>query len=154
MSAVGEIDKCLIHRAIEDLILITGHCIDRKEFQNLVHCFHPEGKLFRPTSPEPLVGPAAIAESYGKNPPDRLNRHLVSNIRIRIDSTTEAWADSYVTLYSSDDGERASDLFGAPLHRCLIGEFHDHCVRTEVGWRILERRAEFTLNLPVPRNEP
>lgn len=151
--ALSELDRCLIHRAVEDLILITGDSIDRKAFDQLVHCFHPEGRLYRPTTPDPLIGPRAIADSYRNNPPKRLNRHLVSNIRVQIDSATEARADSYVTLYSSEDGDSVGEIFGAPLHRCLVGEFHDLCVKTDAGWRILERRAEFTLNMPVARSE-
>lgn len=144
-------DHCLIHRAVEDLIIATGACIDRKNFQDLHRFFHADARLFRPTSPDPLIGPEAIAESYWKNPENRLNRHLVSNLRLQIDSTTDVRADSYVTLYSTESGELAGETFGAPLHRCLIGEFHDRCVQTDAGWRIIERRAEFIMNMPVTR---
>lgn len=151
--ALSELDRCLIHRAVEDLILMTGDSIDRRAFDQLVHYFHPESRLYRPTMPDPLVGPQAIADSYRNNPSKRLNRHLVSNIRVHIDSATEARVDSYVTLYSSEDGDSICETFGAPLHRCLVGEFHDLCVKSNGGWRILERRAEFTLNMPVARSE-
>lgn len=152
-QALSELDRCLIHRAVEDLILETGRCIDSKDFQGLTHCFHPDGRLYRPTTPDPLVGPAAIAESYGKNPAERFNRHLVSNLRVTIESATEARAVSYVTLYSTEAGEQVAETFGAPVHRLLIGEFHDRCVKTDAGWRILERRAEFTLRMPVGESQ-
>lgn len=144
-----ELDRCLIHRAVEELIIRTGKIIDSKDFQSLDQCFHADARLYRPTTPEPLVGPQAIAASYQQNPAQRLNRHLVSNLSVTIDSATEARAHCYVTLYSSDEGDQVEAVFGAPLHRCLVGEFHDHCVNTDAGWRILERRGSFTLKMPV-----
>lgn len=147
-----ELDHCLIHRAVEDLIIRTGKAIDSKQFQALEHCFHSEGKLYRPTTAEPLVGPEAIAASYAGNPPDRLNRHLVSNLSVIVQSPTEARSHCYVTLYSSEAGDAVTEVFGAPLHRCLVGEFNDVCVKTDAGWRILERRAAFTLNMPLGEN--
>lgn len=42
--ALSELDRCVIHRAVEDLILITGDSIDRKAFDHLAYCFHPESK--------------------------------------------------------------------------------------------------------------
>ncbi|WP_108124218.1 nuclear transport factor 2 family protein [Saccharospirillum mangrovi] len=147
--ALSELDRCLIHRAVEALIIRTGKTIDSKQFQALDQCFHAEGRLYRPTTPEPLIGPAAIAASYEQNPAQRLNRHLVSNLSVDIESANDVRAHCYVTLYSSDDGELVDGVFGAPLHRCLVGEFHDRCVNTDAGWRILERRASFTLKMPV-----
>lgn len=148
-----ELDRCLIHRAVETLIIETGKTIDTKDFQALYQCFHAQAELYRPTTADPLVGPAAIAASYEQNPAKRLNRHLVSNLSVTIESAVEARAHCYVTLYSSDDGDQVDAVFGAPLHRCLVGEFHDRCVKTDAGWRILERRASFTLKMPVGESE-
>lgn len=144
-----ELDRCLIHRAVEDLIIRTGKTIDSKDFASLDQCFHADARLYRPTTPDPLVGPQAIMASYEQNPAQRLNRHLVSNLSVSIDSASQARSHCYVTLYSSDEGDQVEAVFGAPLHRCLVGEFDDTCVKTDAGWRIVERRASFTLKMPV-----
>lgn len=144
-----ELDRCLIQRAVENLIIRTGKTIDNKDFTSLDQCFHTDARLYRPTTPDPLVGPEAISASYAQNPAQRLNRHLVSNLSVDIVSADEARAHCYVTLYSSDQGDQLEAVFGAPLHRCLVGEFQDICVTTAAGWRILERRASFALKMPV-----
>ncbi|MEP4547030.1 MAG: nuclear transport factor 2 family protein [Saccharospirillum sp.] len=144
----------LAEHAIHRLVLDAQHALDTKAFDEFVQLFVPEGRLFRPTTPEPLVGREAILQAYLNNPPNRLNRHLVTNQRVTLLSDTEAHALAYVMLYSSDAGERESDVFGAPVHRSLVGEYHDHCVLTDDGWRLQERRALFVLNQPIASQQP
>lgn len=148
------LDTLLAEHAIHRLVLDAQHAIDSKAFDEFVQLFVPEGRLYRPTTPEPLVGREAILQAYLNNPPNRLNRHLVTNQRVTLLSDTEARALAYVTLYSSEAGERESDVFGAPVHRSLVGEYHDHCVLTDDGWRLKERRALFVLNQPIASQQP
>ena len=148
------LDILLAEHGIHRLVLDAQHALDTKAFDDFVQLFTPEGRLYRPTTPEPLVGRDAIHQAYLNNPPNRLNRHLVTNQRVTLLSDTEAHSLAYVTLYSSEAGERESDVFGAPVHRSLVGEYHDHCVFTDDGWRLKERRALFVLNQPIVSQEP
>ncbi len=150
-AELTELDRCLIHRAIEDLLHTAQHALDEKDYPGFARLFTENGRLYRPTTPDPLVGPEAILASYAQNPANRFNRHLITNLRVEPASANEARAHAYVTLLSTEEGDKVTDTFGTPAHRCLVGEFHDHCIRTEQGWRFLERRAEFTLNLPITR---
>lgn len=144
----------LAEQAIHRLVLDAQNALDTKAFDDFVQLFVPEGRLYRPTTPDPLVGREAILQAYLNNPPNRLNRHLVTNQRVRLLSDTEADSLAYVTLYSSEAGELEPEVFGAPVHRCLVGEYHDRCVLTEDGWRLQERRALFVLNQPIASQQP
>ncbi|WP_127557371.1 nuclear transport factor 2 family protein [Saccharospirillum alexandrii] len=144
----------LAEQAIHRLILDAQQAIDTQQFDDFAALFTHEGRLYRPTTPEPLIGREAIRQAYLNNPPNRLNRHLVTNQRVRLMSETEAHSLAYVTLYSSEAGERKSDVFGAPVHRSLVGEYHDHCVLTDDGWRLQERRALFVLNQSIASQQP
>jgi hypothetical protein len=148
------LNELLAEQAIHRLILDAQHAIDTKQFDDFVALFTLEGRLYRPTTPDPLVGREAIRQAYLKNPPNRLNRHLVTNQRVTLLSNTEAVSLAYVTLYSSEAGELESEVFGAPVHRSLVGEYHDRCVLTDAGWRFQERRALFVLNQPIASQEP
>lgn len=147
------LDTLLAEHAIHRLVLDAQHALDTKAFDEFVQLFVPEGRLYRPTTPEPLVGREAILQAYRSNPSNRLNRHLVTNQRVTLLSETEAHSLAYVTLYSSEAGEREAEVFGAPVHRSLVGEYHDRCVLTDDGWRLQERRAVFVLNQPIASQE-
>ena len=134
------------HSAISQLIIEASHLVDQRDFKAFAALFTADGALYRPTTPEPLVGPAAIALSYSATPTTRINRHLISNLRIACQSATEATSSAYVTLYSSDAAESADPIFGATVQRCLIGAFHDRLVWQDKRWWIQERRAAFALN--------
>ncbi|HET8902614.1 MAG TPA: nuclear transport factor 2 family protein [Saccharospirillum sp.] len=148
------LNNLLAEHAIHRLVLDAQHALDTREFDDFVQLFTPEGRLYRPTTPEPLVGRESIRQAYLKNPPNRLNRHLVTNQLVTLVSETEADSLAYVTLYSSESGELESEVFGAPVHRSLVGEYHDRCVLTDDGWRLQERRALFVLNQPIASQQP
>ena len=147
------LDRLLAEHAIHRLVLDAQHALDTRAFDDFVQLFVPKGRLYRPTTSEPLVGREAILAAYRNNPPNRLNRHLVTNQRVTLRSATEAESLAYVTLYSSEAGELESEVFGAPVHRSLVGEYHDRCVLTDAGWRLQERRALFVLNQPIASQE-
>ncbi|MHA7879597.1 MAG: nuclear transport factor 2 family protein [Saccharospirillum sp.] len=143
-----EHERQAIEQAVSRLIFDLVHYTDTRDYGRFAALFTPDAKLHRPTSTEPLNGREAIAEAYRKTPAERVNRHLVSNLRVQVESANSARATAYVTLYSSDQSERVDEPFGAPVGRCLVGEFHDHAVLTDEGWRLAERRAVFVMHQP------
>jgi len=146
MQPIAEAEYWYQHGAISQLIIEASHLVDQRDFTAFAALFTADGALYRPTTPEPLVGPAAIALSYSATPATRINRHLISNLRIACQSATEATSSAYVTLYSSDAAESADPILGATVQRCLIGAFHDRLVWQEGSWWLQERRAAFALN--------
>lgn len=135
-----------IERACTRLVLDAAAANDRNDFQAFADCFARGGILSRPSG-EPLEGPEAIAASYSTRPASRITRHLVSNIRIDVESSTVACGLSYVVLYAGDSGSKPEGHFGIRAERgALIGEFEDRFALTAEGWRIRKREARFIMH--------
>jgi hypothetical protein len=68
----------------------------------------------------------------------RMSRHVCNNLLLQVIDDDHAEGTVYLTLYRHDgeEGRRVSPLEG-PV---LVGEYRDHFVRTEEGWRFEERR--------------
>ncbi|MFC3851280.1 nuclear transport factor 2 family protein [Salinispirillum marinum] len=149
--AMPEPHRMQTHWALENLIKASVHCVDTRDYLAFGALFALDGRLYRPTSPEPIVGPEAIAKAYAQTPPNRFNRHLVTNVLITNLTADRATVQSYVLLFSTEDAAAVAQPFGAPVARALVGEFADQCMLTPDGWRLHERRAAFTLNMnPMP----
>lgn len=131
---------------IEREIISAQHELDQRQYENFVQYFTEGGKLFRPTSDEPLVGRKSILESYKANPANRCNRHIISNVMVTMKGERQAMAVTYVTVYSADTTDEPRPVFGYPLSRCLLGEYHDQWEKHGQQWLLAERKAVFTLN--------
>jgi hypothetical protein len=95
---------------------------------------------------EPLVGRAAIREVYARRPAERITRHLVTNMRVDVESTTSARVRSCVLLWSGSKADAESPNGRLAHARQLIGEFDDRLLRDEHGaWLIQHRDARFVL---------
>ncbi len=134
-------------RLVFDAVLFA----DRRDYRQLAELFLEEGVLYRPTAPDqPLVGREAIFESYNARPAHRLTRHLCTNVRVDVESSETAWVHCYVQVFGADSRQDAGDYLGPPMEaRVMIGEFNDLCVLKEGRWLIAERRASFTMHLPL-----
>ena len=138
---MNEIEVLLVERACERVVIDSATCNDRREFSALAALYTVDGVVVRPNG-QRLEGRAAIEEAYAAGPPDRVTRHLCTNVRVDVDGPDAARATTAVLIVS---GRRADDpdvSFGVvPSERHLVGEFADRLVRTDEGWRIAERRA-------------
>ena len=138
--------------AIEYTLVHALHALDQKRYIDFAQHFSTGAALFRPTSDTPLLGHDAIIQAYQGNPPQRINRHILSNLSVTLTDDNSASALSYVTLYSADvtetdDGEpEDKPVFGYRVQRVLVGEFHDQLAYIDQQWKITERRALFTHN--------
>jgi hypothetical protein len=144
--ALTEERRALIERACTRLILESAAANDRQDFEAFAALFTEKGVLHRPAG-DPLRGPAAIAESYISRPPERVTRHVCTNILIHVDSAATARGSTYVILYSADATGSSDRRFGLTAEpRKLLGEFEDRFELTADGWRIAERRARFVMH--------
>lgn len=132
---------------IEQAIISAQYHLDQREFTRFSEHFVEQGKLFRPTSETPIEGRAAIVAAYLKNPPERFNRHTLSNVFVKDISDNHAQSVAYVTLYSASQRDEEKPIFGWPAQRCLLGEYHDVWQRHGDEWLLSERRALFTINV-------
>lgn len=144
-----------VRTQVSAAVIAAGQALDFRDYDGFGDYLTDDCRLYRPTADEPLRGREAIVSGYRKTPPSRLNRHVISNIHVTPDGQDQARAISYVTLFSSDQGDQTDDPKGAPVQRCLVGEFHDQWRRSTQGiWQIAERRARFVLQFPVPEETP
>ena len=142
---MDELQSLLIERACNRLVLLAAEHADQHRAAEFAALFAPDAVLRRPNA-EPLCGREAIRAVYAQRPASRITRHLVTNIRVEVQSAEEARATSLVLLWagSTDDepGPRGRPAHAAPV----LGEFDDRFALTPEGWRIVSREASFLLH--------
>jgi len=122
------IEVLLIERACERVIVDSARFNDERQWAALAGLYTPGGVVVRPNG-QRLEGREAIEAAYAGGPPDRVTRHLCTNLRVDVDGPDDAHATT-VVLVASDGSYR-------------IGEFADRFERTGDGWKIAERRTAF-----------
>lgn len=142
---MNEIDLLLIERACERVIVDSATFNDRRQFSALAALYAADGVVVRPNG-QRLEGRAAIEEAYAAGPPDRVTRHLCSNVRVEVDGPDAARATTVVLIVSGQRSDHPDVTFGVvPNEHHMVGEFADRLVRTDEGWRIAERHATMAM---------
>ena len=120
------IEALLIERACERLVIDSARFNDERQWAALAALYTQAGVVVRPNG-QRLEGREAIEAAYAAGPPDRVTRHLCTNLRVDVDGPADAHGTTTVMIVA--DGSYR------------IGEFADRFERTEEGWKIAERRA-------------
>ena len=131
-------DELLIERACERLIADSAVFNDQREWTALAALYTPDGVVVRPNG-QRLEGREAIEAAYAGGAPDRVTRHLCTNLRVDVDDADSAHATTTVLIVSGTRGDEANVTYRP-------GEFADRFVRTDEGWRIAERRASLMMD--------
>lgn len=122
------------HVSLSRLVIEHAWRIDSGQADTLHELYTEDGKLY--VLPSPLLGRSAI-QQWGQQlvnaPPWRIERHVCSNMRFVSLGADEAAGVSLFTVYMAED-ERASPVPWS------VGEDHDRFVRTDLGWRFVERQ--------------
>jgi uncharacterized protein (TIGR02246 family) len=143
---MNESEVVLIERACERLIIASATCNDQRAWAALAGLYTPDGVVVRPNG-QRLEGRATIEAAYAAGPPDRVTRHLCTNMRVDVDDDDRAHATTTVLIVAGRRSDDPDVTFGViPNERHTIGEFADRFVRTGEGWRIVERRASLFMN--------
>ena len=141
------IEDIASERACERLVLDFAYFSDRQDYASLADLFVTDGTMIRPSG-DPLIGREAILKSYQSRATGRITRHVCTNVRITVESTSRARGLTYAIVYSGNSNEPPEAHFGIKADaRQLIGEFEDEFVRTADGWRIAVRRARFVMHV-------
>jgi uncharacterized protein (TIGR02246 family) len=142
---VNELDVLLIERACLRVIVDSATFNDRKDWRALAALYTDDGVVVRPNG-QRLEGRAAIEAAYAAGSPDRVTRHLCSNMRVEVDGPDAARVTTAVLIVSGSRSDDPDVAFGVvPSERHVVGEFADRLVRTQDGWLIAERRASLTM---------
>ena len=131
-------DVTHVERVCERLIVDSARYNDLREWAALAALYTPTGVVVRPNG-QRLEGREAIEAAYAAGSPDRVTRHLCTNVRVDVDGPDAAHATTTVLIVA---GTRTDD----PDVTFRVGEFADRFERTDEGWRIAERRATLFMN--------
>jgi ketosteroid isomerase-like protein len=134
---VNTSDALLIERACARLIVDSARFNDHRDWAALARLYTTTGVVVRPNG-QRLEGREAIEAAYATGSPDRVTRHLCTNLLIDVDGPDAAHATTTVLIVA---GTRSD-----PDVTFRVGEFADRFVRTGEGWRIAERRASLLMN--------
>jgi ketosteroid isomerase-like protein len=125
--------------AIAELITLYAALNDAGDWDAVAMLYTEDGRMSRPAAPDDFItGRAVILEAFRARPA-RVARHIVANVLVTLNGR-HANATSQILLFtgsSSADGGPPVLSASAPL----VGTYRDQLVRTEQGWRFVERRG-------------
>ena len=139
-------EALLIERACERLIVDSARFNDERDWSGLAGLYAETGVVVRPNG-QRIEGRQAIEAAYAAGAPDRVTRHLCTNLRVDVDGADQAHATTTVLIVAGTRSDAPDATFGVvPNDRHTVGEFADRFVRTDEGWRIAERHASLFMN--------
>lgn len=116
---------------------------DDREWDALTEMFTDDGVFARPTDPaNPFHGKEAIRAQYHARPAGKLNRHIVANAVVDVESANEARGFHYVVLYLGAVPEGGGP---AVADTQLVGAFTDRFERVDGVWKIKERIGSLSM---------
>jgi ketosteroid isomerase-like protein len=126
--------------AISELITLYAALNDAGDWDAVASLYTEDGRMSRPAAPDDFfAGRGVILESFRARPP-RAARHIVANVLVTLKGHGHASATSQILLFTgspSADGGPPVLSASAPL----VGTYRDQLIRTEQGWRFVERRG-------------
>lgn len=136
---MNEIDRLLIERACERLVVAYTHLVDFGEATKVADLFTPDGTW---SSPEvTMTGRDQIRAGFAaREAMARVSKHVCTNLQIDARDDDHAEGIVYLSLYRTDTDAAVAPLDGPTL----IGHYRDTFVRTHRGWRFASRRFEVT----------
>lgn len=145
--------ELLNRRWIEDLLVDYCRHLDRMELEALATLFTADCRVtYGPDPRLAAVGREALASSLARMWRWRRTAHHLANVRIWLDGSDAARAESCVHAWHERPDGRTATVYGRYL---------DIVKRTPEGWRIAERRmdmngadANFRVAIPEAARQP
>ena len=146
-STLSETEIRNAQRACEALCVEYAEIVDAQEYERLREIFAEDATLVRrATAPETVRGLENIIASFTSRPRNRLTYHIMSNIRVRVETAETASGTCRVLLYTSDTSETQTAEGRKVSPKQLMGTYRDRYVRTKNGWRFAERRGDISFH--------
>jgi len=132
-----------MEQACEALAIEYAEIVDAQDYERLREIFTEDATLVRrATTQETVLGLDNIIASFTSRPRNRLTYHILSNIRVRVETPDTAGGTCRVLLFTSDTCEPQTPEGRKVAPRQLMGTYHDRYIRTKDGWRFTERRGD------------
>ena len=142
MDTPSVILRAAHEQAIHSLIVRVGWAIDHTDLAELASCLHPDVVFVRPDG-QALQGPQAVCDAYAQRNPDRMTRHLLSNLHLTWSSPDRVQAHATVLLWTGrmSDEKTAAGRSADPVQK--LGEHRDVLAFEAGRWWLLRRQSEF-----------
>lgn len=141
-STLSETEIRNAQQACEALAIEYAEIVDAQDYERLREILAEDASFGRSATPdETLYGVENIVASFTSRPRNRLTHHVMSNIRVRVETPGTASGTCRVLLFTSDTSEPQTTEGRKVAPKQLMGTYHDRYVRTNDGWRIAERRG-------------
>lgn len=136
---MNDIDRLLIERECERLVVAYTHLVDFGEATNVADLFTEDGTWSAPGVA--MKGREQIREGFAtREDMPRMSKHVCTNLKVDVLDEDHAEGVVYLTLYRADTGNGLARIDG-PM---LVGHYRDEFARTEDGWRFASRHTELT----------
>jgi 3-phenylpropionate/cinnamic acid dioxygenase small subunit len=113
---------------IAKMIIAYARLNDAARWDEVAAMYVPDGRMSRPVAPDDfLQGTDAILAAFKARTP-RSTRHVCVNITVDVNGDS-ASAESNILLFTGKDT--------VPM----VGGYQDKLLRTDAGWRFVERRG-------------
>ena len=142
MTELTQSEILQAEHACHALSVEYAEIVDTQDYERLREIFAEDAALGRPFNPQDTIrGIENIIASFTSRPRNRLTHHIVSNIRVRVESPDTASGTCRVLLYTSDTSEPETPEGRKASLKQMMGTYRDRFVRTKNGWRFAERRG-------------
>jgi len=140
-ESINQLDRLLIERACERLIIEYSRLVDFGEAAAVADLFVADGRW--EGTDLVLEGREQIRAWFRERQgvTRRVSRHVCTNIAVEVVSATEARSLSYLINYRHDRREGDETLPVPAEVPKYVGELHDTFVLAEEGWRFASRRV-------------
>lgn len=125
------------------VLWFTAH-LDASEYEEMERYFTSDGIWHQARGP--VRGHQELRERLRSFDPDRIWRHVLTNLRTTILDREHAVVDSYFTVYIQQrGGDRTTPVVTpGPRH---VGRFRDRLRRVDNTWLLAERQVIFDLKI-------
>lgn len=151
------VDVSASESACRQLMMRYAAAMDLKDINGMVGVF-AEDLLWERPGMKPMRTHADIREFFkhfwarrhAENP-DWFDVHLLTTCSIVVNSDEEAIGHTWCVMYSAP-GHKGTTPAVMPERPELIALYHDRFLRFDIGWRIVEHRAEHLFRSPAYRS--
>ncbi|MGA3295346.1 MAG: nuclear transport factor 2 family protein [Candidatus Acidiferrales bacterium] len=147
MAQLTEAEIRNAEQACAALAIEYAEIVDSEEYARFREIFAEDAAFTLPMNPQDTIrGVDNIIATFTSRPRTRLTQHIISNIRVRIETPETAAGTCRVLLFTADAAEPETAEGRKASPKQLLGTYYDRYVRTTDGWRFAERRGTITLH--------
>jgi 3-phenylpropionate/cinnamic acid dioxygenase small subunit len=147
MSLPTETEIRNAEQACGALAIEYAEIVDTKEYARLREIFADDAAFTLPMNPQNTIrGVDNIIAMFNSRPRNRLTQHMISNIRVRVETPDSACGTCRVVLFTSDEAEPETPEGRQASPKQMLGTYYDRYTRTQLGWRFAERRGTITFH--------